>query len=347
MKKILGLIIALLLVTMLPVAAAPDKDIVETAIDDGRFTVLVEALQAADLVDTLQGEGPFTVFAPTDDAFTALLGDLGITKAELLANKRLTQVLLYHVLGSDVKSTDLTDGMMAETVLGEEVEVSITGTDVMINESNVIIADIATTNGTIHAIDKVLVPAAFSIEFDTVVDVALSDDNFSILVQALTKANLVSTLQGDGPFTVFAPTNAAFEALLASLNITAAQLLDHPDLAKVLLYHVVSGKVMSTDITDGLEAETLNAGQKLTFTLGSVMINGDVNVTTADLEALNGVVHVIDAVLVPANFALDSTEVEDLPNTNDAVNAGWAFLVLTLGAGLVIISKSKVAKASN
>ena len=104
---------------------------------------------------------------------------------------------------------------------------------------------------------------------------------------------------------------------------------------------------MSTDITDGLVAETLNAGQNLTFTLGSVMINGDVKVTTADLEALNGVVHVIDTVLVPANFALDSTEVEELPNTNDAVNAGWAFLVLTLGAGLVIISKSKVAKASN
>jgi transforming growth factor-beta-induced protein len=345
MKKIIGLILALLLVTMLPVAAAPDKDIVETAIDNGNFTVLVEALQAADLVDTLQGEGPFTVFAPTDAAFTTLLGDLGITKAELLANKRLTQVLLYHVLSGNVKSTDLTDGMMAETVLGEEVEVSLG--PVMINDANVTTADIETTNGTIHVIDKVLVPAAFSIEFDTVVDVALSDDNFSILVQALTKADLVSTLQGDGPFTVFAPTNAAFEALLASLNITAAQLLDHPDLTKVLLYHVVSGKVMSTDITDGLVAETLNAGQNLTFTLGSVIINGDVNVTTADLEALNGVVHVIDTVLVPANFALDSAEVEDLPNTNDSVNAGWAFLVLTLGAGLVIISKSKVAKASN
>lgn len=346
MKKIIGLVLALLLITMLPVFAAPDKDIVQTAIDDGRFTVLVEALQKADLVDTLKGAGKFTVFAPTDDAFVALLSDLGITKDQLLSNKRLTQVLLYHVLSGDVKSTDLSNDMMATTLQGEKVKVSITGSEVKINDSKVIVADIETTNGTIHAIDKILVPAAFSIKDDTVVDVALSSDNFSILVAALTKADLVDTLKGDGPFTVFAPTNAAFEALLKKLNITADQLLNHPDLSKVLLYHVVSGKVMSTGITDGLVVETLNKGQKLSFKLGSVIINGNVNVTTADLEALNGVVHVIDAVLVPENFVLSSGPAEELPNTSDTVNVGLILLIATLGSAFVIISKPKKAKQS-
>lgn len=343
MKKFIGLILALLLVSMVPVAAATDKDIVEIAVENGNFTVLAEALEKADLVDTLKGAGPFTVFAPTDAAFTALLGELGISKEELLANKRLTQVLLYHVLGSNVKSTDLKDGMEAETVLGEKVTVKL-GDSVMINDATVTTADVEAKNGTIHIIDKVLIPEAFSIEFDTVVDVALSSDDYSILVQALTKANLVGALKEKGPFTVFAPTNAAFSALLEKLDITADQLLAHPDLAKVLTYHVVSGKVMSTDITDGLVAETLNKGQKLTFTLGSLIINGIVNVTAADTQALNGVVHVIDTVLVPDNFVLDSTTTEELPDTSDAGFIALIALFAVLGSGLVVISNPKKIK---
>ena len=138
---------------------------------------------------------------------------------------------------------------------------------------------------------------------DDIVDIASSDENFSTLVAALKKAELVETLKGEGPFTVFAPTDAAFEKLLKDLDITAEELLDHPDLAKVLTYHVVPAKVMSTDLEDKMEADTVN-GQKLKVDLtDGVMIN-DAKVTTADMEAKNGVIHVIDTVLVPEDFKL-------------------------------------------
>lgn len=199
------------------------------------------------------------------------------------------------------------------------------------------------SNGVIHVIDKVLVPEAFSIEFDTVVDIALSDDNFSILVAALQKAGLVDALKGAGPFTVFAPTNAAFEALLAKLDITAEELLSQSNLSKVLLYHVVPGLVKAENITNGLVAETLNAGNSLTFTLGSVFINETTEVVTADLLALNGVVHVIDEVLVPANFALD----DPIPPTNDDNLMVWMGLLLALGFGFVIVSRTFAQKAAS
>ena len=323
MKKVLGIILSLLLFLITPVYAVdntedPTMDIVETAIDNGSFTILVAALQEAELVDTLKGTGPFTVFAPTDDAFEALLAELEITAAELLASPRLTQVLLYHVVSGYVLSTDLVAGDV-ETILGESITVDLTE-GVMINDAEVTIADLEALNGVVHVIDKVLIPDAFFIEFDTVVDIALSSDDFSILVAALIEADLVGALQGDGPFTVFAPTNAAFEALLAELEITADQLLAQPDLAKVLLYHVVSGKVFAEDIENDMVVETLNAGQSLTFTLGSVFINGSTEVTATDLEALNGVVHVIDSVLIPANFTL-VVDADDDDDDDDEVVA--------------------------
>ena len=136
-----------------------------------------------------------------------------------------------------------------------------------------------------------------------IVDIASSNEDFSILVAALQKAELVDTLKGEGPFTVFAPTNAAFEQLLMDLNITAEELLAQPDLAKVLTYHVVPGKVMSNDLVDKMEADTVN-GQKIMVDLSDGVVINFSNVTTADLEATNGVIHVIDKVLVPDDFKL-------------------------------------------
>ncbi|MDW7670946.1 MAG: fasciclin domain-containing protein, partial [Bacillota bacterium] len=141
-------------------------------------------------------------------------------------------------------------------------------------------------------------------ELPSIVDIAVGNENFSILVAALTEADLVGALSGDGPFTVFAPTNAAFAALLEALEIEAADLLAHPQLADVLLYHVVGAKVMSTDLVDGMEAETLQ-GESLTIDLSDgVKINAS-TVTTADVEASNGVIHIIDTVLVPEAFSLE------------------------------------------
>jgi len=242
-------------------------------------------------------------------------------------------------------STDLTDGQTATTMNGEDITVDLDG-GVFINESEVTTADIEATNGVIHVIDKVLVPSDFELVVipETVVDIALSSDYFSILVSALTEANLVSTLQGEGPFTVFAPTNAAFAALLEQLEITAEELLAHPDLSKVLLYHVVSGRVLSTGLTNGMEVTTLNDGEKITVTLGDAVLINESTVTTADLEALNGVVHVIDEVLVPANFTLEEEQL--IVETNDSNTLGWIILALAIGSGLVIISQPKLKKQS-
>lgn len=177
-----------------------------------------------------------------------------------------------------------------------------------------------------------------------IVDTAVGNSDFSILVSALQKAGLVDTLKGTGPFTVFAPTNAAFEKLLAALDITAAELLAQPDLAKVLTYHVVPGKVMSTDLTNGLEAATVN-GEKVKFDLTSGAMVNKSKITTADLQATNGVIHVIDTVLVPTNFKLQEVDLEEDDVADTGIPAAFPFLIpmlLTAGAALLVFRKKEV-----
>ena len=318
--------------------------VVDIAVNNDGFSVLVAALQKAELVSALQGEGPFTVFAPTDDAFTALLTELGVSAEYLLNHPQLAEILTYHVVSGKVMSGDLTDGMMAPTLNGEEITVDLDG-GVMINDSNVILADLEAGNGVVHVIDKVLIPSDFVL-YPTVVDIALNNPDFSILVAALQKAELVDALLGDGPFTVFAPTNAAFEDLLEALGITAEELLAQPDLAKVLLFHVISGKVMSGDLTDGMMTATLN-GQEVTFTEGSWFIE-DAEIIAADIEAGNGVVHVINKVIVPTNFTyVPQDDGNGLPNTSDNNALGFALITLMAGLGLAVVSsKKRVAKQS-
>lgn len=327
MKKIISIILALFLFAGINVFAV-EQDIVDIAIDNGNFTVLVAALQEAELVDVLKGEGPFTVFAPTDAAFTALLTELGVSASYLLGHPQLADILKYHVVSGKVMSTDLSDGMVAPTLNGENVTFTVNG-GVKVNDATVTAADIEASNGVIHVIDKVLIPSDFEL-YPTVVDIAVNNDGFSTLVAALTKAGLVGALQGAGPFTVFAPTDAAFAALLAQLGVSAEYLLNHPQLSEILLYHVVSGKVMSTDLTDGMTPATLN-GETITVDLdGGVFIN-DASVILANLEAGNGVVHVIDKVLVPSDFVLYPTVVDIAVN-----NPNFSILVAALQkAGLV------------
>ncbi|WP_291401914.1 fasciclin domain-containing protein, partial [Acidaminobacter sp.] len=322
-------------------AFSADQDIVEIAVGNEDFSILVAALQKAELVGALQGEGPFTVFAPTNAAFEKLLASLGITAEDLLNHPQLKEVLLYHVVSGKVLSTDLSNGMTAPTLSGENIKVDLSS-GVKINSSSVTTADVMATNGVIHIIDSVLVPSTFKLNPEpevpaTVVDIALSNSDFSILVAALQKADLVGALQGEGPFTVFAPTNAAFEKLLAALNISASDLLNQPDLAKVLLYHVVSGKVMSTDLSNGLEAATLN-GEKVKFDLSSGVKVNQSGVTAADIEAGNGVIHVIDTVLVPQNFTYQAVEDHnDIPKTGSAGLTPFVIAgIMTLaGAGMM------------
>ena len=332
MKKLTSIVLIMILALSAIPAFAADQDIVEIAVDNGSFTILVAALQEADLVGALQGEGPFTVFAPTDDAFAALLEALDISAEQLLAQPGLADVLLYHVVSGKVMSTDLSDGMMAPTLNGESITVDLS-MGVKINDSSVAIADIEATNGVIHVIDQVLVPSNFELviedmmmEENDIVDIALGNEDFSMLVALLQQADLVGALQGEGPFTVFAPTNDAFADLLAALDISAADLLAQPALADVLLYHVVSGKVMSGDLSDGLMAPTLN-GESIAFDLSDGVKVNMSNVISADIVASNGVVHVVDSVLVPGNFVLaDMMDDEEIPKTNDIGLLPYALL---------------------
>ena len=340
MKKIMSLLLSFVLLMGIPTFAA-DQDIVEIAVGNSDFSILVAALQKADLVSALQADGPFTVFAPTNAAFEKLLASLGITADDLLNHPQLKEVLLYHVVSGQVLSSDLQNGMMPATLTGETIKVDLMS-GVKINDSAVTSADVLATNGVIHIIDTVLVPSTFVLNAApeapaTVVDIALSNPDFSMLVSLLQKADLVGALQGDGPFTVFAPTNAAFEKLLAALNISASDLMNQPDLAKVLLYHVVSGKVMSTDLSDGLEAPTLN-GESVAFDLSSGVLVNQSNVVSADIEAGNGVVHVIDAVLVPTNFVYQAMEENTaVPKTGTIglLPIAFASIMTLAGAGLV------------
>jgi len=278
------------------------KDIVDTAVADGRFTTLAAALGAAELVDTLKGAGPFTVFAPTDDAFAALPAG---TVDELLKpenKQKLTDILLYHVVSGKVMAADVTALTSATTVLGKDVAVKVDMGNVYINESKVIITDIETSNGVIHVIDAVLLPPAEDamMEKKTIVDIAVADGRFTTLVAALGAAGLVETLSGEGPFTVFAPTDDAFAALPAGTVESLLLPENKQKLTDILLYHVVSGKVMAADVVTLTSAPTV-LGKDVTITVkdGKVFLNDTVQVIITDIEASNGVIHVIDAVLLP------------------------------------------------
>lgn len=283
--------------TVAPPADMP-KDIVEVAVSDARFSILVEAVTKANLVSALQGDGPFTVFAPTNDAFNALFAQLGVSGIADLDAATLTPILLNHVVAGSVKSSDISTGYVTTLNATDPAHAGVQvyvekGSDVKVDGSKVIIADVMASNGVIHAIDKVILPA-------NVVNHAINNPNFSILVQAVVKAGLVEALSGTGPFTVFAPTNAAFNALFSALGVSGIDALTAGQLTPILLYHVVPGNVRSSQVSSG-SVPTLKDGSNLNVTVSNmgVNINGSVNVIATDVQGANGVIHVIDAVLVP------------------------------------------------
>jgi uncharacterized surface protein with fasciclin (FAS1) repeats len=270
------------------------RDIVDIAVEDGRFTTLVAAVQAAGLVDALKGEGPLTVFAPTDDAFAAL--PAGTVEALLADIPALTDILLYHVAEGKVMAADVVELSNAMTLQGQYVDIAVEDGKVMIDGAQVIITDIEASNGVIHVIDAVILP-----ESRDIVDIAVEDGRFTTLVAAVQAAGLVDTLKSEGPFTVFAPTDDAFAALPA--GTVEGLLADIPALTDILLYHVVPGKVMAADVVglDGQSAGTALEGQSIDIKLdmSNVYLNEDVQVIITDIETSNGVIHVIDAVLLP------------------------------------------------
>lgn len=305
MKTRINFIPVLLLISVLFFSACNDdddvtpepyeKNIVEVAADAGQFTVLIQAAQKAGLAEYLSSEEGLTVFAPTDEAFASLLSDLGASSLDDIPTADLTNILLYHVVGSKVMSSDLSSGYVPTlSVFGENnISMYVNIEDgVSINKNvKVTAADIEAKNGVIHVVDKVILPPS-------VVSIALANDNFTTLVQAVVKAGLVEALSAEGPFTVFAPTNAAFDALFAELEISGIDDLTAEQLIPILTYHVVSGNVLSTDLENG-EVGTLNESSKLQINLNDGVKINDSEVVAADIQGANGVVHVINKVLLP------------------------------------------------
>jgi transforming growth factor-beta-induced protein len=274
--------------------SAGETNIVETAVAAGQFKTLASLLATAGLVDTLSTGGPFTVFAPTDEAFAKVPK---ATLAALAGNPALLKsVLLYHVVPGNVTSADVVKLTAAKTLEGRSLAVKVVDGSVFVDAAKVITPDVVASNGVIHVIDSVLIPKTAA-QAKNIVQTAVAGGQFKTLASLLTKAGLAKTLQGKGPFTVFAPTDAAFaklpKATLAALGKNKAKL------RAVLLYHVVKGKVTAAQALKLRSAKTL-AGKRLTIRVrnGKVLVGG-ATLTKADVRASNGVIHVINKVLIP------------------------------------------------
>jgi uncharacterized surface protein with fasciclin (FAS1) repeats len=304
-------------------------------------TTLTAAINAAELDEVLQSEGPFTVFAPTDDAFDAL--PAGVLE-ELLDDPQglLTQILLYHVLGEEVLSADLIPGRFT-TLLGVDVTISFDNGSVFVNDAEIIVSNIETFNGVVHVIDAILVP----VESNTVYDIIANSPDHTTLRAAIDLAGLDEALESDDfEFTVFAPTDAAFDALPPGL---LDALLSDPEgaLSIALLYHVAFGITLSTDLVDGQSITTV-IGQNVEVTINQngVFIN-DAQVTVVDLFADNGVVHVIDAVLIPAITVYDViVNSADHNILEAAINAAGLDEVLSTGGPFTVFAPTDAAFAA-
>lgn len=280
----------------------PTKDIVDTAIANPQLKGLVTAVQAAGLVETLKGEGPFTVFAPTDAAFKALGKPTG--EALLKDPAKLASILTYHVVAGKLYSGDVLKTTSVATVNGSDIVFTMRNGKPYVNNARIIVTDILTTNGVIHLIDAVMLPP-----MGDIVDIAVANPKLKGLVTAVQAAGLVETLKGEGPFTVFAPTDDAFRKLGKATG--EALLKDPATLASILTYHVVPGKLYSPDVLKRSALTTVN-GNDLVVSLkkGKPYIN-NARIIVTDIVATNGVIHLIDTVVLPPTKDIVDTAIAD------------------------------------
>lgn len=303
-------------------AAQDTGTIVDVALaanaETGEFSILIAALQAAnpDVIRRLSSDQDFTVFAPTDAAFAALLAELGVTADQLLADKALvSRVLRYHIAKGSLDSSEVLASDRIRTAQGGWLFQS--GgilTDANGRTANIVQTDIPASNGYIHVIDRVVLPAPMQNgggggedPDNTILDVALAANaetgEFSILIAALQAANpdIIRDLNSERNYTVFAPTDAAFSALLAELGVTADQLLaDKAMLSRVLRYHIARGEFDAEDVLDKDRIRTAQGGWL--FQSGGVLTDANgrtANIIQTDIQASNGFIHVIDTVVLP------------------------------------------------
>jgi transforming growth factor-beta-induced protein len=279
-------------------------DIVDTAVGAGSFKTLVAAVKAAGLVDALKGKGPFTVFAPTDEAFAKLPAGTIQNLLKPENKKTLQAILTYHVVPGKVTAGQVVKLSSAKTLQGQEVAIAISKGGVKVDNANVVKTDIACSNGIIHVIDAVILPkketaAPPQPAQPDVVDTAVAAGSFKTLVAAVKAAGLVETLKGEGPFTIFAPTDEAFAKLPEGTLQDLLKPENKGKLQAILTYHVVSGRVMAGDVVKLNSAKTVN-GKAVSIAVDGGKVSVDnANVIKTDIECSNGVIHVIDTVILP------------------------------------------------
>jgi transforming growth factor-beta-induced protein len=300
---------AFLLVFVLFISACEDDDdtmtmntIVDVAQENPELSTLVDALVAAGLTDFLSGPGPYTVFAPTNAAFQAM--DPATLNTVISTPSLLTALLQYHVSNGKVMSTDLSNGSVPTLLAGQNIEVNVDDGVVLNGSSNVTEADVDADNGVIHIIDEVLLPDDFVAE--TIVQIAAGNPDFSTLVAILSLPELSDLLAAannpTSDLTVFAPTNDAFAALFATLGKSEISEVPVEILNEIVQYHILGGAVFSDELSNG-EAETLLEGESVTIDISNGVKVDDSNVVIADVAAINGVIHAVDAVLLPSYAA--------------------------------------------
>ena len=282
-----------LIVALFASAVSAQSSILETAKKDGRFKTLVTALGASNAVKVLAGKGPFTVFAPTDDAFAKLDGQVVKSLLAKKNQKTLDDLLSYHVAAGDLRAADVVARRGLEMANGQSVEINVHGKTVRIDRSKLLVTDVVCTNGVIHVIDSVLMP-----ESRTLPQIA-NKRYFGTLTAAIKAAGLLDALAGDGPFTVLAPTNAAFAKLPKGTVEDLLKPANRAQLQAILKYHVIPGRITAAKALGAGSARTLQ-GASVNFEVddGQLLVQG-ANVTMTDVDAKNGVVHVIDTVLIP------------------------------------------------
>lgn len=306
-KKISAFVVMSLLLVLATssLTAASGNTIYDIAKANGNFTQLVGAVEAAGLKSTLESDGPFTVFAPTDAAFAALAAS-GIDPEATLPN-----ILLYHVVPGSLKAADvLAAGTLKTAFDGKPFDVAVKGGDAVITTpdgvtAKIIMTDIEASNGIIHVIDAVIPPPVNALDLSplgdptkTIAEIAVANGNFDTLVAALDAAGLVGVFASPGDYTVFAPTDAAFAAL-GEETINALLADPKGDLTKILTYHVVGDSLSINQVATSSRIPTLNgANLPVSFNGGQVNVGG-ANIVLFNIQASNGVIHVIDAVMVP------------------------------------------------
>ena len=279
-----------------------EQDIVDIVLASSDFNTLEAALVRADLVTTLRGAGPFTVFAPNDNAFNDFLGANNLTADQLLANPALADILTYHVVSGSVTASQVSPGAVGTVNTANFYVSEAPNGNLWINGSaRIIDTDISASNGVIHVLDNVIIPPSQSIAEIAVGMTEAATPEFTQLVGALSRANLVDAVSGnEGDLTVFAPTDAAFQALYTALGVNGYNDIPLETLTAVLTAHVVPARAFSQDLRQDMTLNTLNSGATLNVDLAGLTVGGAaLNADLLNIHATNGVIHVLNEVIVP------------------------------------------------